>query len=41
MTSLAIYKHKSNIQRLVKGTETRVGKGKLSTAQPPNPTGSP
>lgn len=41
MTALAIYKHKSNIQRLVKGTETRVGKVKPGTAQPPNPTASP
>jgi glycerol-3-phosphate acyltransferase PlsY len=26
MTTLAIYKHKSNIQRLLKGTETRLGR---------------
>ena len=39
MTTLAIYKHKSNIQRLVKGTETRVGK--RGPARPPSPTASP
>jgi hypothetical protein len=39
MTALAIYKHKSNIQRLIKGTETRLGKP--GTARRPSPTASP
>lgn len=30
MSALAIYKHKANIQRLLKGTENRVGRGKSS-----------
>jgi hypothetical protein len=28
MGALAIYKHKSNIERLLNGTETRIGKHK-------------
>jgi glycerol-3-phosphate acyltransferase PlsY len=31
MGALAIYKHKGNIQRLMKGTETRIGARKLAT----------
>jgi hypothetical protein len=33
MTLLAIYKHKSNIQRLLSGTESRIG----SKTTPPEP----
>jgi glycerol-3-phosphate acyltransferase PlsY len=36
MTALAIYKHKSNIQRLLNGTETRIGT-KKAAPNPPNP----
>jgi len=32
MTTLAIYKHKPNIQRLIKGTETRIGQKPAATA---------
>ena len=32
MTALAIYKHKSNIQRLLKGTESRIGTKKPAAA---------
>ena len=34
MTTLAIYKHKSNIQRLLKGTETRFGQKPAPAAAP-------
>jgi glycerol-3-phosphate acyltransferase PlsY len=33
MAALAIYKHKANIQRLLDGTESRIGKKKLPSAQ--------
>jgi len=39
MTTLAIYKHKSNIQRLLNGTESRLGRS--APAQPPSPKPSP
>lgn len=39
MTVLAIYKHKSNIQRLLKGTESRIGAKKETQApETPKPT---
>jgi len=39
LTALAIYKHKSNIQRLIAGTENRFGKKApvAATAPPPSP----
>lgn len=36
--ALAIYKHKANIQRLLAGTETRVGSKKTADASPAAPT---
>ena len=33
--ALAIYKHKSNIQRLMAGTENQLGKNKVAQASPP------
>jgi len=36
MTVLAVYKHRANIQRLLKGTESRLSLKKLSTPQAPN-----
>ena len=38
MTTLAIYKHKPNIQRLLKGTETRLGQKPAATAAPAGKT---
>jgi acyl phosphate:glycerol-3-phosphate acyltransferase len=38
MTALAIYKHKSNIQRLLKGTEGRIGKKPSSAPDTPKAT---
>jgi glycerol-3-phosphate acyltransferase PlsY len=38
MTTLAIYKHKSNIQRLLKGTETRIGSKKCPETETPKAT---
>jgi glycerol-3-phosphate acyltransferase PlsY len=35
---LAIYKHKANIQRLIKGTESRIGVKKPLPSDAPNPT---
>ncbi len=35
MSLLAIYKHKTNIQRLIHGTENRIGGGKHSPPEPP------
>jgi len=35
---LAIYKHKANIQRLIKGTENRIGEKKPLPSNAPNPT---
>jgi acyl phosphate:glycerol-3-phosphate acyltransferase len=37
MAALAIYKHKSNIKRLLKGTEHRIGGKKVATAETPRP----
>jgi glycerol-3-phosphate acyltransferase PlsY len=37
LAALAIYKHKSNIQRLLKGTEHRIGFHKLVPSDTPNP----
>ena len=38
MAALAIYKHKANIQRLAKGTESRIGARKRTDAGAPGPT---
>lgn len=38
MTVLAIYKHKPNIERLLKGTESRIGKKNSQVVQTPKPT---
>ena len=35
MGVLAIYKHKANIHRLLKGTESRIGAKKTATPEPP------
>jgi glycerol-3-phosphate acyltransferase PlsY len=35
---LAIYKHKANIKRLMKGTENRIGSRKAGQAEPPKAT---
>jgi glycerol-3-phosphate acyltransferase PlsY len=35
---LAIYKHKANIQRLIKGTESRISVKKPLPSDEPNPT---
>lgn len=37
MTALAIYKHRSNIQRLLEGTEHRIGKRKPAAIPEPKP----
>lgn len=38
LAALAIYKHKANIQRLINGTENRIGAKKGSSAEAPKPT---
>jgi acyl phosphate:glycerol-3-phosphate acyltransferase len=38
LAALAIYKHKANIQRLLNGTENRIGAKKGMTADAPKPT---
>ena len=38
LAALAIYKHKANIQRLINGTENRIGAKKPSAADAPKPT---
>ncbi|MCX6916334.1 MAG: glycerol-3-phosphate 1-O-acyltransferase PlsY [Verrucomicrobia bacterium] len=38
LAALAIYKHKANIQRLINGTENRIGAKKGSSAEVPKPT---
>jgi glycerol-3-phosphate acyltransferase PlsY len=38
MTALAIYKHKSNIQRLLQGTESRIASKKSAAAETPKAT---
>ena len=38
LAALAIYKHKANIQRLINGTENRIGARKGSSAEAPKPT---
>ena len=38
LSALAIYKHKANIQRLINGTENRIGAKKGSSAEAPKPT---
>lgn len=38
LAALAIYKHKANIQRLLNGTENRIGAKKGSSAEAPKPT---
>jgi glycerol-3-phosphate acyltransferase PlsY len=38
LAALAIYKHKANIQRLLKGTENRIGGKKSWPSDAPNPT---
>jgi glycerol-3-phosphate acyltransferase PlsY len=38
LAALAIYKHKANIQRLIKGTESRIGVKKPLPSDAPNPT---
>jgi acyl phosphate:glycerol-3-phosphate acyltransferase len=38
LAALAIYKHKANIQRLLNGTENRIGAKKGSSAGAPKPT---
>jgi len=35
MGALAIYKHKANIQRLLKGSENRIGAKKTATPESP------
>lgn len=37
LAALAIYKHKANIQRLINGTENRIGAKKGSSAEAPKP----
>jgi glycerol-3-phosphate acyltransferase PlsY len=39
LSALAIYRHRANIQRLLNGTEPRVG-GKVKTPAPPGTTDS-
>ena len=38
LAALAIYKHKANIQRLIKGTENRIGTKKPLPTEAPKPT---
>jgi acyl phosphate:glycerol-3-phosphate acyltransferase len=38
LAALAIYKHKSNIKRLLNGTENRIGRKQPATVEPPKST---
>ena len=38
LAGLAIYKHKANIQRLINGTENRIGAKRGLSADAPKPT---
>ena len=41
MSALLIWRHKDNIARLVKGTESRLGQGKIKKDAPAAPHGKP